>query len=98
MARLPFIYNDHIATLDLLVDTIRSNLTPNDRALLVSFEAGDPDWSLFPIDRLKDWTNYQGHNSNCKMSASSATRNHTDMRKASLPSKTFAHKDVSKMT
>lgn len=54
MARLPFIYNDHIATLDLLVDTIRSNLTPNDRALLVSFEAGDPDWSLFPIEGLDE--------------------------------------------
>lgn len=54
MARLPFTYDDHIATLDRLVDTIRSNLTPNDRAFLVSFEAGDPDWSLFPVDGLAE--------------------------------------------
>ena len=54
MTRLPFTYDDHIATLDRLVDTIRSSLTPADRAFLVSFEAGDPDWSLFPIDGLAE--------------------------------------------
>lgn len=54
MARLPFSYDDHVATLNRLVETIRSSLTQNDRAFLVSFEAGDPDWSLFPIEGLAE--------------------------------------------
>lgn len=54
MARLPFTYDDHLATLNRLMETIRSNLTSDDRAFLVSFEAGDPDWSLFPIDGLAE--------------------------------------------
>ena len=37
-----------------LMETIRSNLTPNDRAFLVSFETGDPDWGLFPLDGLDE--------------------------------------------
>jgi len=54
MARLPFAYDDHLATIDRLMETIRSNLTPNDRAFLVSFETGDPDWGLFPLDGLDE--------------------------------------------
>ena len=54
MTRLSFSYDDHLATLTRLVDTVRLGLTDKDRAFLVSFESGDPDWSLFPIGGLSD--------------------------------------------
>lgn len=54
MAFAAFTYADHEATLDRLVSTLRGSLTNNDRAFLLSFEAGDPDWSRFPIAGLAE--------------------------------------------
>jgi len=45
----PFDYVAHRTTFDRLRAAIFDVLTPIDRAFLVSFEAGDPDWSLFPF-------------------------------------------------
>ncbi|MFZ4604349.1 MAG: nucleotidyl transferase AbiEii/AbiGii toxin family protein [Caulobacterales bacterium] len=45
----PFDYAAHRTTFDRLRAAIFDGLTPIDRAFLVSFEAGDPDWSLFSL-------------------------------------------------
>lgn len=50
----PFTYDDHQTTLARLVFELRRSLTDDDRAFLLSFEAGDPDWRLFPIAALED--------------------------------------------
>jgi len=39
-----FSYNDHQATLDRLVGSLHKALTDDDRAFLLSFETGEPDW------------------------------------------------------
>lgn len=50
----PFTYDDHRATLERLVSALRQAFTDDDRAFLISFEAGDPDWSRFPIAMLAE--------------------------------------------
>ena len=55
MTLLPFDYASHEATLAELVAAVRGSLTEPERRFLVGFEAGEPDWSLFPVagaDRL----------------------------------------------
>jgi predicted nucleotidyltransferase component of viral defense system len=48
MTLLPFDYALHQATFAELTVKVRASLTPTDRAFLLSFEKGSPDWSLFP--------------------------------------------------
>jgi len=50
----PFNYDDHQATLERLVSALHASFTDDDRAFLLSFEAGDPDWSLFPVAVLAE--------------------------------------------
>jgi len=55
MTLLPFDYASHEATLAELVAVVSGSLTEPERRFLVGFEAGEPDWSLFPgagADRL----------------------------------------------
>ena len=54
MTLLPFSYDDHVATLERLVHSIRSALNEDDLAFLHSFEAGDPAWDRFPLDGLAE--------------------------------------------
>ena len=53
MTSIPFTYEDYIYTREQLVKTIKEKLTEKDKKFLVSFEQGEPDWSLFPIPVLK---------------------------------------------
>ncbi len=50
----PFTYDDHQATLQRLVSALREVFTDDDRVFLLSFEAGDPDWSRFLIAALAE--------------------------------------------
>lgn len=54
MTTIPFSYDDHVASLESLIKQVHNGLTAEDRAFLVSFEAGDPEWQLFPIDGLSE--------------------------------------------
>lgn len=54
MTKLPFTYGDHVSTLERLTETIRSELTENDRAFLRSFTIGEPEWNRFPISDLAE--------------------------------------------
>jgi hypothetical protein len=47
MTLLPFDYAVHEATFAELTAKVKASLTPTERAFLLSFEEGSPDWSLF---------------------------------------------------
>ena len=53
MSFTPFSYADFEATRERLVKEINSAWTENDRAFLLSFKRGEPDWSLFPLESLQ---------------------------------------------
>jgi hypothetical protein len=46
MTFLPFSYEDHLEAFDALIVSIPGALTDGDRQFLISFEQGNPDWSL----------------------------------------------------
>lgn len=50
----PFSYEDHVATLDRLVAAVDTALDDKDRRFLESFEAGDPEWSDFPLPAIRE--------------------------------------------
>lgn len=52
MAFTPFSYADFEATRERLVKEINQGWTDNDRAFLLGFKQGKPDWSLFPLENL----------------------------------------------
>jgi hypothetical protein len=52
---LPFDEAVHEATFAELIGLVNASLTEAERVFLLGFEAGDPDWALFPVagaDRL----------------------------------------------
>jgi len=53
MTRLPFTYDDFIATRNRLVADIPAKLTERDRNFLLSFKSGDPDWQLSPAQGIE---------------------------------------------
>jgi hypothetical protein len=52
MALTPFSYADYEATRGRLVQEIKQGWTDADRAFLISFKKGAPDWSLIPLADL----------------------------------------------
>jgi predicted nucleotidyltransferase component of viral defense system len=54
MTYIPFLYEDYVNTRTELIKKLRELLTENDKKLILSFESGNPDWSLFPIPIIKD--------------------------------------------
>ncbi len=59
MTLQPFDYSAHRETFTRLHRAIRSALTDDDRAFLLSFEHGDPDWSLFPTPHAEQLSGVQ---------------------------------------
>lgn len=54
MAIVPFTYDDFEAARRQLVEEIHARLTDDDRAFLISFKQGQPDWSRFPVGTLQN--------------------------------------------
>lgn len=52
MTFAPFSYANYESTRERLVDAIQQSWTNNDRAFLLSFKQGKPDWSLLPLEDL----------------------------------------------
>lgn len=52
MAFTPFSYADYEAARDRLVKAIRQGWTDTDRAFLLSFKQGKPEWGLLPLENL----------------------------------------------
>jgi len=49
-----FSYKDYEITREWLNKTIKKRQTNEERKFFLSFEAGEPDWELFPLPVLKD--------------------------------------------
>lgn len=54
MTQEPFGYEDFEAVRERLVQDIHAGLSEADRRFLLSFKSGEPEWNLFPHERLKD--------------------------------------------
>ncbi|MBN2611732.1 MAG: nucleotidyl transferase AbiEii/AbiGii toxin family protein [Bacteroidales bacterium] len=54
MTDTEFTYEDYEKTRDILIETISQRLSDNEKHFILSFENGEPDWSLFPIEILKN--------------------------------------------
>ena len=54
MAEQTFTYEDYQEARQLLSSEIKNALYPNDKAFLISFKQGMPDWALIDIPRLRD--------------------------------------------
>ncbi|MGE5456814.1 MAG: nucleotidyl transferase AbiEii/AbiGii toxin family protein [Methanococcaceae archaeon] len=54
MTDIPFTYEDFESTRKQLIEKVNSSLTKTDRAFLLSFKSGKPDWDLYPVPGLKD--------------------------------------------
>ena len=52
MAFTPFSYADFEATRERLVQEINKGWTDNDRAFMLGFKQGKPNWSLLPLENL----------------------------------------------
>jgi hypothetical protein len=52
MSLSPFAYDDFETTRKRLVKEIHAHLTQREKHFLLSFNSGNPDWSLFPAERL----------------------------------------------
>lgn len=54
MTETPFSYEDFEATRERLIADIRAGFTEDQKRFLLSFKNAEPDWKLFPHERLKD--------------------------------------------
>lgn len=82
MTQEPFTYEDFEAARERLVKDIHSGLSDTDRRFLLSFKSGDPDWSLFPYERLKDLPAVQWKFSNIQTLKSNNPAKHAEQLKA----------------
>lgn len=54
MSELDFTYSDYEKTSEKLIIKVNRMLTKTDKKFLIGFASGQPDWSLCPIEVLKD--------------------------------------------
>lgn len=54
MTNILFSYEDYELTRGLLIKHINEALSEQDRQFLISFEAGEPRWELFPLDIIQE--------------------------------------------
>ena len=54
MSTVSFSYHDYENTRSSLIKTIDERIFDDEKKFLLSFESGEPDWSLFPIPVLKE--------------------------------------------
>lgn len=54
MSTVTFSYQDYEDTRASLIKTIDERISDDEKKFLLSFESGEPDWSLFPIPVLKE--------------------------------------------
>ncbi len=59
MTRESFTYEDYEATRLALLEELSRQLTDEDRAFLISFKSGAPDWKLYPLKGIQDMSAVQ---------------------------------------
>jgi hypothetical protein len=55
MTAIPFSYEEYEKTRITLIDYINKNLNDNDKAFLISFEEGAPEWANTDYATFKDY-------------------------------------------
>jgi hypothetical protein len=65
-----------------LVQEIRQRWTNNDRAFLLGFKQGKPDWRLFPLENLRKMPAVQWKLSNIQKLIRHNPSKHTEQMKA----------------
>ncbi|MGN6209411.1 nucleotidyl transferase AbiEii/AbiGii toxin family protein [Asticcacaulis sp.] len=74
----PFTYADHQETFERLSTAVQASLGDADRAFLLSFETGDPDWNLFPFESLQTLAGPQWKLRNLRYLRDTAHQRHAD--------------------
>lgn len=82
MALTPFSYADFEAARERLVQEIHQRWTNNDRAFLLGFKQGKPDWRLFPLENLHAMPAVQWKLSNIQKLMRQNPSKHTEQMKA----------------
>lgn len=54
MTLMPFDYEMHQSTFYQMHAAILTSMTEAEKKFLLGFEAGEPDWTLFPVPAIKD--------------------------------------------
>lgn len=79
MAAVPFSYQDYENTRDQLITLVNTKWTDNDRAFLLSFKMGVPNWDLFPVADLKKMPAVNWKLENLKKLARADSKKHTNL-------------------
>jgi predicted nucleotidyltransferase component of viral defense system len=82
MALTPFRYTDFEATRERLVQEIQQRWTDTDRAFLLGFKQGTPDWRLFPWENLREMPAVQWKLANIQKLIRHNPSKHTEQLKA----------------
>jgi predicted nucleotidyltransferase component of viral defense system len=78
MTSVPFSYDDHRSTFDRLKTALLTALDDADRAFLLSFEAAEPDWSLFAFESLQTLSGPQWKLRNLRLLRDTAPERHAE--------------------
>jgi hypothetical protein len=78
MTSVPFSYDDHRSTFDRLKTAVLTALDDADRAFLLSFEAAEPDWSLFAFESLQTLFGPQWKLRNLRLLRETAPERHAE--------------------
>ena len=78
MTSVPFSYDDHRSTFDRLKTALLSALDDADHAFLLSFETGEPDWSLFAFESLQNLSGPQWKLRNLRLLRETAPERHAE--------------------
>ena len=82
MSTDPFTYADFETTRERLIAEIHDQLTEIDRAFLISFKSGSPDWTLVPLPALADMPAVKWKLLNIRKIIKQNPRKHAQMLKA----------------
>lgn len=79
MARLPFSYDDYEETRDRLFAQVPASLSDSQRAFLLSFVQGEPDWNLAPAPGIEEMPAVQWKLQNLRSLIASNEIKHTQL-------------------
>lgn len=82
MSETPFSYEDFEATRTRLVEEIHAGFTDADRAFLLSFKNAEPEWSLFPHEKINDLPALRWKLSNIETLKAQNTNKHAEQLRA----------------
>ncbi len=82
MAAIEFTYDDYETTMTELIENLSNLLTDNDKKLILGFVNGNPEWRLFPFDKIKDFPAVQWKLQNITKLKTDNSRKHKTIMKS----------------